>query len=193
VPVHGIVDAGVDLFHEALAATPAGAIVLAGTKTTIESGVHRERLVRRGIGAGRVGAASCHGLATAIERGPESAATAGSIETCAARAGDAAPSGQPLYLGLCCTHYGMVADRITAALARRTGRAIVPLDPNERVVRDVMPLLTEGTRRGQIAVQVISKVALSDEQRDGIARILEPISPATADALRHYTRVPDLF
>ena len=48
VPVHGIVDAGVDLFVARLAGDPASSIVLLGTRTTIESGVHQERLAAAG-------------------------------------------------------------------------------------------------------------------------------------------------
>jgi glutamate racemase len=123
VPVQGIVDGGVALFREALVAHPDGGLVLIGTRTTIDSDVHRARLVHSGIAAGRLGAASCHGLATAIERGPDSDATASLIETCAARAAAAAPPGDPLFVGLACTHYGMVADRIAAALSAQADAA----------------------------------------------------------------------
>jgi glutamate racemase len=227
VPVQGIVDAGVDLFAEALAARPGSAIVLVGTRTTIESDVHRQRLVARDVAPARIGAASCHGLATAIERGPESAATDALIATCAANAAAVAPPGNPLFLGLCCTHYAWVAPRLVAALAATTGRAVEALDPNARLVRDVGPRLmtspqarecrpdradltrpapesggTPGARERvevpgpvafECAVRVISKVALSASQREAVASLVRPISPATAEALRDYNHVPDLF
>ena len=41
IPVQGIVDTGVDLFDAALRDQPSAAIVLIGTRTTIDSGVHR--------------------------------------------------------------------------------------------------------------------------------------------------------
>src|SRR5512146_1850452 len=53
VPVVGIVNAGVEMFHEALADDPASSIVLFGTRTTIESGRHRAGLLERGIDARR--------------------------------------------------------------------------------------------------------------------------------------------
>jgi hypothetical protein len=40
---------------------------------------------------------------------------------------------------------------------------------------------------------VISKVELPEEQREAVARLLEPISAITASALREYRHVPNLF
>ncbi len=196
VPVEGIVDRGVDLFADALSQAPGAGIVLLGTRTTIGSGVHRQRLLLRGIAPERVGAMSCHGLAAAIEQGARTAATAAMIETCAASAAEHAPHGSPLYCGLCCTHYTFVAADIQAALTRTTGRAVTPLDPNARVARDVSArILASGTAGGRagIPVEVISKVSLNDRQRLGMAALVKGTSPATAAALRAYRHVPDFF
>jgi glutamate racemase len=195
VPVQGIVDGGVELFREALTAGPAGTLVLIGTRTTIDSGVHHTRLVERDIDAARIGAASCHGLATAIERGPDSDTTAELIQTCASRAAAAAPPGDPLFVGLACTHYGLVADRIAAALTAHAERNVVPLDPNARMVEDVVARVAASPPDAGAAprVEVISKVELPEAQREVVARFLEPVSPTTAAALRDYSHVPDLF
>ncbi|NLH76453.1 MAG: EamA family transporter, partial [Acidobacteria bacterium] len=48
-PVTGIVDAGVELFAEALSGDPAATLVLFGTRTTVASGEHVRRLAARGI------------------------------------------------------------------------------------------------------------------------------------------------
>lgn len=193
-PVQGIVAAGLDLFHQALADEPGSSIVLLGTRTTIDSGVHRERLVQRGVSPERIAAASCHGLATAIERGPASADTAALIDTCAESASRAAQPGEPLFAGLCCTHYGMVADRIAAALAGRTGRQVLALDPNTKLAHDVASEIARARGNGgRIEVEVISKVRLSADQQGAVAAVIERVSPATAAALRGYRHVPGLF
>ena len=136
VPVHGIVDAGVDLFVQRLAGEPGASIVLLGTKTTIESGVHKERLERAGVDAGRIAAVSCHGLAGAIERDVNGPRTDELIGACAARAAAAAPPGGPVFLGLCCTHYGYVADRLVDAVSARSSRRVLALDPNAHLIAD---------------------------------------------------------
>jgi hypothetical protein len=44
-----------------------------------------------------------------------------------------------------------------------------------------------------IAVEVVSKVELAEDQRRAVARRLEPVSGRTARALIEYTRIPELF
>jgi glutamate racemase len=227
VPVHGIVDAGVELFVEHLAADPASSIVLLGTRTTIESGVHKARLEQCGIDPRRVAAASCHGLAAAIERDVGGPRTAELISDCAERAAAAAPPGSTLFLGFCCTHYGYVAVRLVSTAAGLTSRRVTWLDPNYRMsarllggagvfvsggendagiaATDVTDMPEERPGQslarkpagapsgGTISVELVSKVVLSDIARAGIARLVEPISPATAGALLSYAHVPDLF
>lgn len=197
-PVQGIVDAGVDLFVQALRAKPASSLVLLGTRTTIDSGVHARRLIERGVDAARIGGASCHGLATAIEAATSGPATNALLDTCARRAAAAAGPGSPLLAGLCCTHYGLVADRLSAAIARHAARPVEPLDPNGWMVRDIVARLSAAdilrpAPEGVLRVQVVSKVVLPDAKRRNVAELLEPVSPATARALRDYTHVPALF
>jgi glutamate racemase len=198
VPVHGIVNAGVELFDAALRAEGGSTLVLLGTRTTVESGAHRDRLVQRGVAPGRITAASCHGLATAIEQEPDGAAAGALIDTCAQAASAAGPMGEPLLAGLCCTHYAMIESRFRAALAKHTGRTIITLDPNVRLVEEVVARVPREARRhsdeGRTpAVEVISKVTLTAAQRSGIGRIIGRASPSTARALHEYRHVPDLF
>ena len=193
IPVHGIIDAGVDLFAEALGAQSDGTVVLLGTRTTIESGVHRARLVARGISADRIAAVACHGLAAAIERDPLGDATASLIETCSHEAGRIAPHGTPLLAGFCCTHYALVSDRLREALTRKAGRHVLVLDPNARMVRETL-LETENRREpGDVSVEVVSKVRIDESSREAVAALIEPVSAETAAALRAYIHVPDLF
>jgi glutamate racemase len=203
VPVYGIVEAGVALFEEALHAHPGGSLVVLGTRTTVESGVHRDRLVQRGIAPERIAGVSCHGLAAAIEQGPGSEAVGTLIDACARSAGAMAPPGEPLIAGLCCTHYSMVEDRIRAAIAASTGRTVITLDPNTRLVEDLtgrFPVRAASEKvpdqaagPGRATVEVISKVALSHAQREGIGSLVRQVSPATARALADYRHAPDLF
>jgi glutamate racemase len=104
----------------------------------------------------------------------------------------------PLYVGLCCTHYGFVAPRIEAALSRHAARPVVALDPNARLVDDVVSRLRDGgpadaTSTADLSVEMLSKVVVPEAKREGLGRILDGISPATALALRRCTHVPWLF
>jgi glutamate racemase len=207
-PVQGIVDAGVDLFIERLEGNTGSSIVLLGTKTTIESGVHKERLEQRGIGSRRIAAVSCHGLAGAVERDVDGPRTAELIGECAARAVAAAPRGTTLFLGLCCTHYGYIAVRLVDAAASLTSRRVDWLDPNHRLAARLIADASfagddaddgaaaprpRDLRPGMVSVELVSKVTLSETARAGIARLVAPVSAATAGALLSYAHVPDLF
>jgi glutamate racemase len=192
VPVDGIIDVGVDLFAQAMTEEPSAGLILLGTKTTIESGVHAAALVERGVDPHRMRAVHCHGLAGAIERDPDSSGVTEIIASCAARVRAADPGGVPLYAGLCCTHYGYVAERICTALGAALGRPVQPLDPNARMVEH-MALDPAAGGGAAVTVEVISKVRLEDAARRAIARLIEPVSPATATALLSYSLVSDLF
>jgi len=194
VPVAGIIEDGVDLFAEALAQHPGAKLVLFGTRTTIESGEHIRRLVRRGIDVGRLRAVSSHGLAAAIDKDPDSPALPGLVEECVARAlADGMVVGT-LLAGLCCSHYALIAGMFRSALERRTGTAVEVLDPNARLVeRLTSGLSARRAAEADIEVEVVSKVELSQTQRRAVARRIELLSPRTARALLEYRRVPDLF
>jgi len=196
VPVAGIIEEGVDIFHEALARDPGSMLLLFGTRTTIGSGEHVRRLVQKGIDAQRVFTTACHGLAGAIDKDPDSPALAGLVDECVSRALQGRKVEGTLYAGLCCTHYSYVADIFRRSLERRTGTKVEVLNPNEHLIRS----LTSGMENrlpedaeADIAVEVISKVELSEAQRRAVARRLEPVSGRTARALVEYTRLPELF
>lgn len=198
-PVTGILDQGAALFAEALAGDPAGVLVLFGTRTTIGSGEHLRRLAERGVDPRRVVAESCHGLAGAIDKDPDSPAVPGLVDECVGRVAPRLPAGAPLYAGLSCTHYAYVADQFRASLGRLAGPSeVTVLDAGERLVEG----LTRGLgRRGpgpqagsrRVSVEVVSKVELPEAQRRAVARRLEPVSPETARALLAYRHRPHLF
>jgi glutamate racemase len=196
VPVAGIIEAGVFLFHRALTLEPRGTLVLFGTRTTIESGEHLRRLTRRGIDARRIFPAACHGLAGAVDRNPDAPALAGLVDECVSRALEGIPVEGPLYAGLCCTHYFYIADLFRKSLERRAGGGVEILDPNAHFVGSLTSGMEGGRPEGSeadIAIEVVSKVELAEAQRRAVARRLEPVSARTARALIEYTRIPELF
>jgi hypothetical protein len=98
-----------------------------------------------------------------------------------------------------------VETRLVDAVARLTTRRVVALDPNRRLTSGLLAdaAFFEGgapegavpgeSDRGVVAVELVSKVALTEAARAGIARLVAPLSPATAAALLSYAHVPDLF
>ncbi len=196
VPVTGILDAGADLFGEALTRDPEGVLALFGTRTTIGSGEHIRRLALWGIDPRRIVAEPCHGLAAVIDKDPDSPMIPDLVEECVRRAVPRLPGGVPLYAGLVCTHYAYVAEAFRTALGRRAGSKVEILDPGERLVESLMKGIgRRRTKSGErdISVEVVSKVELPEAQRQAVARRIEPLSAGTTQALLAYRRIPDLF
>jgi glutamate racemase len=200
--VTGILEAGLRLFAGALAADPGGALLLLGTRTTIDSGAHRRRLLERGMAADRIGAISCHGLARAIEADPSGPEVRRLLGACAAALPALGLRGERLYAGLACTHYGYAGQVLAEALREAAGLPVRILNPNEALAEEVAAAIRAVVVRAgggdpadspEITVRVLSKVALQESSRRTIAGCLASVSALTARALLSYTCVPDLF
>ena len=173
------------------AAQPADLVLTNGRIVTVDEA--RPEVQAIAVRGDRIAALACHGLAASIERGPRSAATASILDECATRASQEMLGGDPSYIGLCCTHYGLVSGDISRAIDRAASRPVQALDPNERMAREVVDAISQATPSGRVSVEVISKVAIEESSREALGAFIEPISPETAAALRAYTWVPDLF
>jgi len=196
VAVTGIHEAGAALFAEALRRDPSGALALFGTRTTIGSGEHARRLVRRGIAPERIVAEPCHGLAAAIDKDPDAPGIPALVDECVQRVAPRLSAGAPIYAGLACTHYAYAADIFRASLEKRAAARVEVLDPGRGLVDGLARGFESRTSKAgerPVTVEVISKVELGEAQRRAVARRLEPLSAVTARALLDYRRVPDLF
>jgi glutamate racemase len=195
VPVVGIIDFGVEMMHSYLGARADSRVIILGTPATIEAGIHRTRLVGRGIDAGRIICQPCDRLAGEIEKAPEGPTVRAMIEDYVGQAAARIPDRRlPVAAALCCTHYGYSRRLFEAALQAAFEGPIAILDPNRAMsaalLEDFAP---RGQEDVQIDLEVVSRIVWSDEKIAAIARILEAVSPLTASALRQYRHDPDLF
>lgn len=200
VPVIDIIGFGVEMIAQGLAAQPDSLALILGTPTTVEAGVHRSRLLERGIEAGRIVQQPCDRLAGEIEKGPGSAAVREMIgryaRQAALKAGDA---GRPVLAALCCTHYGYAEGIFREKLEEAFTGPVTLLNPNGAMAASLFdgggPAACEepGAPGAQVTVAAVSRIVLSREKIDAIATILEAASPETAAALRHYRYDPELF
>jgi glutamate racemase len=192
--VSGIIEAGVDLFFESLGSDPASSILLFGTRTTIESGVHCARLSAKGIDPARITGVACHGLAGAVETDPGSEMVKNLIAQAAEQAAHSTFPGLRIYAGLCCTHYTFIKDELSTALQKATGKPVIALDPNGRLADAVLQSISvSGKGIYEPTVRVISKAELSVEKRRIVAGLISGVSEDTARALLDYTFAPHLF
>jgi len=195
LPVHGIVEVGVEAVAERLSADARSAVAIFATETTIDAGAHRDALQARGIDPERIVTVPCPGLASRIELEGASAGVAAEIGRFA-RAAVGACEGRPdrLVAALCCTHYGYCAAEFAAALLRAGAGAVEVVDPNRRLAdRFFPPGESEPPGAGAVSLRVVSRALPLPEEIASIAALLEPLSPPTAAALRAYELRRDLF
>ncbi|MCM2255072.1 MAG: aspartate/glutamate racemase family protein [Vicinamibacteria bacterium] len=194
-PAVSIIPIGVALIEQALREAPDATAILLATKGTIDSGAHRRELARHGVPEERIVGQACPRLSTAIEHDPRGAETAARIRAFVAEAVAQLPGGATrLIASLNCTHFGYAGPLWARAFAELGFPGVRVLDPNPRMTDVVLDAC--GPRRfakTRTRVEIVSKTELPADVRASLGNLLRGTSQATADALAHYERVPDLF
>jgi len=190
-----IIDFGVEMIERELDARPESRVVIFGTPTTIESGIHKARLMARGIAEERIISQPCEGLAGEIEKDPSGAPVRTLVERCVREAASKAGAGDgPVLAALCCTHYGYSLGIFQEQLERYFPGPVILLDPNRGMSAG---LLADCRRHAYPAVRldcrVVSRIAIGGDKIAAIAKLIEGVSPETAAALRKYEHDPELF
>lgn len=193
VPVLGIVELGVAAVAERLAKEPEAVAVLFATETTIDAGAHRRALTAAGVAEEQIVPLPCPGLASRIELEGRSV---GVVEEIArfARQAVARTGRAPVVAALACTHYGYCAAIFAAMLRRAGAERVDVLDPNRKMSELFFPTPPrQPAIDPQVSVRVVSRAIPLPGEIRSIAELVEPVSPATAAALRSYELRRDLF
>ncbi len=195
IRVEGIVDHGVQMVHEKLAADPGSMAVILGTPTTIEAASHKSALKRMGVAEDRIVDIGCTNLAGWIEREPFSETVDEMIRECvrqtAAKLGD---FGGNVYAALCCTHFGYRQELFARAFARQVRAKVTLLNPNIRMAQQLLaPADDARAPANHVEMQIVSKAQWTDEQVAAYLRLLPGISAATRQALTNYRLDHQLF
>ena len=194
-PVVDIIDFGVAMIADRLNQHPDSTVLILGTQTTISSNAHRKRLAKHGYLGDRIAQQNCHGLAGAIERDPDGPEVERLVnQFMAEAAASLAPGTKHIYAALCCTHYGYCQAFIKKTLERHTGAKVDIINPNQAMSDHVKFTQKRGRfPKVNLEVNVVSRVRFSPKKIDAISTRIEQLSPHTAQALRDYKLIPDLF
>jgi len=195
VPVLGIVEMGVDAMTEKLSADTTSTAIVFGTETTIAAGTHRDLLLARGIAPDRIVMQACPDLAGEIEADARSERVSTAIDLFAGEAmGSVRRKGSALVAGLCCTHYGYCGEMFDLSLRGAGAASVTVVNPNSRMSDVLFP--AGAARRfssPHITVRGVSRAVITPAEAASIGGLLEPVSQATAAALRAYELKRDLF
>lgn len=196
IPVIGIIEFGVNLMKENLNKYPNDQLIIVGTPTTISQNSHKSMLMESGIPSKRIITQSCSMLESEIQTDPSSDMVATMIEMYADEALskiDSVKTGG-ISVGLCCTHYTYSAPLFKEVFSRLTEREVNILDPN--LVMSIYLFENSNNIRFKntsVTVRVVSQAELMLTDINAIAKMLKPVSPKYAYALKNYEWLKTLF
>lgn len=195
IPVVGIVNAGVDLIAQNLKTHPESKVILFGTQTTVSEDTYAQELEKKGFLPERVVSQACPELVSYIEKGYDSDETEllvlAYVDEALQKFGHPEPE---LYVSFNCTHYGYSLNLWKKAFESLGASPRAFLNPNFRMNDFLFQSPHTGRyKTSKVTIQVVSMVEIANERIQSIGRWLEGLSPQTADALRNYTRDPELF
>ena len=195
IPVVDIVGFGVEMMIRAIKTSSQDRVVILGTVTTIESHVHQDILIQNGIQTDQIVSQPCDQLATEIEKDPAGQIVSDMIHTFMCQAGqNIDPACGNVYAALCCTHFAYCQGLIQAALADVTKKTVKILIPNHQMAGYLLANCQD-TRfsRTAVDIQVVSKIIWEERKIKSISSLIQPVSPETANALKNYKQVSNLF
>jgi glutamate racemase len=195
IPVVDIIDFGVDLIHSRLSEIPDSQAIILGTRTTISENSHKKRLIQKGIAADRIKIQSCHGVATEIEKDPQSRTVIdlidGYVREAAAKIKDRR---RTVLAALCCTHFDYSSHIFLEKIKAHIADNVEVLNPNTQMSNF---LSTQGSHvnfpKSDIGINVVSKIVLDDTIIRSISNLIRKVSINSANALENYEHKPDLF
>ncbi len=193
--VLGIVEFGVEQVLEELKKNPDYDVIITGTNTTIESRDHEKILTEKGINKERIVNQACAGLESEIQHNPQSDLVYGMIELYLDEGVNRLKDkNNKTIVSLCCSHYGFSENYFTEIIKELNNANSIVLNPNNRMIEEVAK--EEFRNRAvtsEIKVLVVSRAEITREERESIGNFIEPYAERTANALKNYGYIPDLF
>jgi glutamate racemase len=196
VPVVGIVDLGVDMIHEKMAADLTSETLIFGTETTIFANTHKSMLLSAGIAPNRIITQPCSDLAGEIQSDAKSDMVKNLIEMYVSEAVEQLPKNDSgrIYASLCCTHYGYCADMFADALKANGKTNVEIINPNDKMADVIITPDNRDRFSGtSVTAKVVSRAFISPEEIQSLNGFLESKYPLTAAALKRYEQKRDLF
>ncbi len=182
--VRGIAGVAVDRMEEALNADPESTLLILGTRTTVESGLYRERLLAKCFAPERIRALACPGLATLLESDPAAAEVSDRIAEYACAAEKLFPrKPRKLVLGFCCTHFGFAEPLWRKWFGERFGSGVRIVDPNG--------FFAAGYESEKM--RYLSRIPFFPGAQESMCRYFQKNAPAVAEALAHAVPERELF
>jgi len=195
-----IVETGVKSFFSNFIIEPNIYVIVFGTETTIESDVHRQRLLRRGFSENQIVTQVCPRLATEIELDYQSNKTKNIIDKSVYKVLKCLTNKKAkLYIYFACTHYGYVSEYFLKSFHNSRFSECRIINPNQSMVDYIVHYINEKKINSGLlpdkypGIEMYSRCMILPEEIHSISKLIGPISKDTALALQKYKLKNDLF
>ena len=167
------------------------------TPSTVESGIHKQRLISQGIQPERLFYQGCELLPDTIERVMDGDETAAIIDKAVAQSRKSLDeSGQTQFpiAAFLCTHFGYVSELFRTAFQRYGILTAPVIDPTPLMAMSFLEGMSLGQfNDSEVVLKVFSHTRISKETMNTMIRIFRQASPLAAEAMENYVFTPSLF
>lgn len=174
-------------------------LAIIGTKTTIDSNVHRNYYQKYQVSFSKLLTIPCTDLVTAIEDDYEGLKVKSIIKNCIKKVElqFLKSNYSTFFLVLACTHFPYV-EHIFRHYLNKTNFSYTIINPNSFMIESIKSLLYNRyqmvtDKPGKHSITIISKTIISDQKIRSIASLIQNISEDTVIELQNYRHVPDFF
>lgn len=195
IPIVGIVESGVNMVFDAVKKVFNYNIIILGTETTISSNQHKQHLERKGINLDRIITQACKYLESEIQNNPKGKKVRELIEKYLVETeNDIVDKSAKQFVLFACTHYGYSTNIFNEVCSDLFGNNFEILNPNLKMAKVLNEQsISEMKVNTLIKNRVLSKVKILKEQIENLSELLKIDSIDTAQALKNYEYVPELF
>ena len=195
IPVSGIVNDGVELIENYFNEKNDTELILLGTKTTVNSGMHKKMLIKKGIPEEKIIYHECTELVAAIEAGALSENTQDLINKHLAEALlKSGNYGKSTALALLCTHFGYSRELFLYGAEKSGINLDCILDPNTYMVDNFMADIPPSSfEDSKIQIEVVTQAEHMPWVKNSIASLISQKSRDTEYALLNDTFIFNFF
>ena len=194
-PVIGIVETGVYLIAKQFDNNPDARAIIFATQTTIDANSHKNMLINRGYAEENIIGQACPFLADYIEQGYNNEMTTLMILEYVTQALEKIDTSEThLFASLNCTHYGYSIQQFKNAFSEAGYPDIKIINPNPEMSNFLFkPKYLHRYPETNVSVEVVSKTKITEAKIASLEKLVEMISPKTAEAVINYLYDPGLF
>ncbi|MBI2417350.1 MAG: aspartate/glutamate racemase family protein [Ignavibacteriales bacterium] len=192
VPVIGVVELGVAAITDSLRSHPGSSTIILGTETTVQSGAHRELLLKKNIDDNRIITQACPNLESEIQVSPGSDMVSGLIEFYLEDISKPVNAEKKVFAALCCTHYGFSKALFQNKL-NGLFKAATIINPNDEMIKLFSFPDFHHAGFGSTSIAVYSQAKFSEEEKSAIGALIAPVSQKAYKALEAYTQLEGIF